>query len=512
MEPLTAILLIGIMTVATVKTAGTAVNDGIASARGHTPPTQERWRVNEEKRRERGEKPRKDPGGIRRIWQNQMEYAAEKSAKKHQGRMEYLADHGDEIAAGKRGRMERADRHRQAVGGVLARAGGSSWEAMKTAAQKAAEARRNHAEHATERQAWRENERRDADTAGWVDDDGRGHPRRYSSESGSGWQLPVVYGEDGNPYCVHPDGSWSPYESSSIEAEDAVADGTVVPFDRQSSPEQDDRRWRNDNRNREWATGPQSGPPTTQHNTARGEQAATETDPEHDRVRDPDRPGHTVSVAELQRRREEQSRERQRQHDAAEAQAAREHTERMAGARPANTDESKTEQDSTGSNAESAAQEHQEGTNMPQPQSGSTEITDLTTAQMRAKESQQYAGKVQAVLSDQLASIQAAIAGMQSEAQMQESGSGSLAGEGFTSRITGRFDSGAEKYHNAVAALQKQVTAAQTALEEVETAAAEMKTAAAFFGKQQSLADEVGAAKQDGGVSKRTDFYANSGA
>ena len=42
MDPLSAVLLIGIFTVATVKTAGNAVNDGIASAQGKTPPSQER--------------------------------------------------------------------------------------------------------------------------------------------------------------------------------------------------------------------------------------------------------------------------------------------------------------------------------------------------------------------------------------------------------------------------------------------------------------------------------------
>lgn len=342
MDPLSAILLIGIMTVATVKTGSAAVNDGIASAQGKPPPSQERWRAREERRRERGEQPRKDPGGVRRIWQNQMAYAAEKSAHKHQGKLDYLDRNGADIATGKRERMERADRRRQIVGGKLAQAGGASWEALRTAASKA-QSRRNQTD---------------------------GEP------------------SGGDP--SHPDVPDAPVISTPEGAE-SNRDAMVLPFQRQHQPDHVDtiRRWREvlhaggDTRDAvssdEWNALPsdtrdqliaearaagfrvvQTRPDGSQrvihpaedsdtNGSARGTgrggsgsrstgaEPAQSTDPEHDFVRDPDDPTRRVSVAELQRRRREQAAARRRQHDADQAQADRDHAERMAGVHPDST-------------------------------------------------------------------------------------------------------------------------------------------------------------------------------
>lgn len=500
MDPLSAILLIGIFTVATVKTGSAAVNDGIASAQGKTPPSQERWRANQEKRRERGEKPRKDPGGIRRIWGNQMEFLAEKSAHKHQGKLEYLDRNGADIATGKRERMEAADRRRQLVGSKLARTGGSSWEAMKTAAQKAADAKRNHDERKTEQAAWRENERRDTDTDGWVDADGRGHPRQYRSENQSGWELPVVYGEDGNPYCVHPDGSWSPYESVPIEVEDAVADGpeipnaegngdaTVLPFDRQSTRER--------------------------HDTARGDGAQERedrgVDPEHDRVGDPDRPGSSVTVAELQRRRSEQSRARQRRHEAEQAQADRDHAERMAGVHPdsTNTDQEQhseddaenapnTEPDSTDTS------NNTEGTSMTQH---SGEITNLSDALDYVRSASEYCEQLYGQFETSLSQAHSAADDIGNEASGMETAISSLTGFELTNEA-GRLAGVQEHYNSIVQAMNDVETAISAAREALSSAQSDFDESAEEFQAQTGISEQASSHDE---VANDMGFYVNA--
>lgn len=481
MDPFSAILLIGLFTVATVKTSGTAVTDGLAQAKGQTPPSLEKWRANQEQKRQRGEQPREDPGGLKRIWQQHTEAAAERSAAKHRGTMEYLREHGDDIAEGKKKQLERSARRRQVVGGTLAHAGGSSWEALKTAAAKAQEARRAHGERKAEDEAWRENDARDEDAA---HNRNARHDGTSEPEPGDGPDATVL-------------------EFTSRTRPDGQTEVEVTPGDSafSSSPitgdPSDPSTWRGtDEYGRDIQTGRgesvDDGHGGVVHDT--GEYELREESPQRRIVREHQNASAAQKGSESSQETTDPDEAAQRTHEAEQAQAEREHAERLAQIQQTNSND------------------QPEGDAMSTPQSGNTEITDLTTAQQRAKESQQYAGKVQAVLSDQLASIQAALAGMQAEAQMQESASGSLSGEGFNSRITGKFDNGAEAFHTAIAALQQQVQALQTSTEQVDEARAEMKNAATFFGKQQGLADEIGAAKQDGGVSKRTDFYAQSGA
>lgn len=441
MDPFSAILLIGLFTVATVNTAGTAVTDGIAQARGQTPPSQERWRAKEQRRQQRGEQPRDDPGGIRRIWQQHTEAAAEKSAAKHRGKIDYLREHADELAEGKRAQLERSARRREYLGGKAAAAGGASWQALKTAAQKASDAKSKHGERKLEKEAWQLNEH--------IKPSVQDTPTAASPDASDQEETPAtVLNFTHRP---RPDG---------------ITEVAVAPGDSSSGSA---------------ITGDPADPLTWHGVDAHGRDIQTGRGPSRTEIL-PD--GGDVVVHDDDTYLDEESPERRLVADAQHAaEAAREHQERTAQ-QPANPADDK-------------------GVEM----SGSTEITDLPTAHQRAQESSQYAGTVVSVLSDQLASLQAAASGMTAEAQMQESGSGSLAGEGFGSTITGKFDSGAEKYNNAVSALEQQIQAVQTAMEQVEAAQSEMNSAAAFFHEQQGLADSIGAQQQRGGVASRTDWY-----
>src|SRR5699024_7654532 len=321
----------------------------------------------------------------------------------------------------KKRRMERAARHRQYVGGKLAAAGGSSWNALRTAAQKATEAKRIHDERKIADEAWAENDRRTEDEA---------HNRNN--------RLGAV-DEDG-PDAQILDFSQRINRDGETEVAVTTGDDTSSTSSLSGDPA-DPTTWRGvDEYGRDVQTG---RGPSVEH-------------PDGGVVHDT---GTYVLRTESWPRRIVA----QHQHSA-DAESAPESEQQIT---------------STAS----------EGEAMSTPQSQATEITDLPTAHQRATESAQYAGTVVSVLSDQLASLQAAMSGLRAEAQMQESGSGSLSAEGFDSTITGRFDAGAEAFTEAVTALQQQVQAVQAAMDQVETAQTEMKSAAAFFHEQQELAD-----------------------
>ncbi len=449
MDPFSAILLIGLFTVATVKTAGSAATDGLAQAQGQTPPSQERWRAKEQRRRQRGEQPREDPGGLRRIFQQHTEAAAEKSAAKHDGKMRYLRKHGDDIAEGKRKRMEAADRRREYVGGKLAAAGGSSWDALKSAAQKAAEAKRTHDDRKAEEQAWRENEHRDEQEA---------HNRNNYRAGGD----------------IEPDAAESAAaedepaaeQSRADNATDGSGDATVLPFARRDSDDGDQAE--------------QPAADTADTSTTDSEPTDSDSEPAAQKDSEiPEKVNNTGPDPD------------KRAHETDQPQAEREHRERMAQIQMQSTSTTET----TG------------GDTMNAPNSSSVEITDLETAQLRSDESAQYAATVQSVLDTQIAGIQKALAGMEAEAAQQEQGSTSLTGEGFDTGITGRFDRGQQSFTNAVAALRALDQSLNTAKDEVNLAQNEMKSASGFFSQQRAISESLSAAGQGGGISSRTGFY-----
>ncbi|MHA6801774.1 hypothetical protein [Bounagaea algeriensis] len=396
--------------------------------------------------------------------------------------MRYLREHGDEIAEGKKRQLERSARRREYLGGKLAAAGGSSWDALKTAAQKARDAKRAHGERKAEDAAHDENARRDEDEA---------HNRNDYRAGGGDPDASEVPSED-DPAAE---------QSGADNATDGNGEATVLPFARRDCEDQEGSTESTENQSTQSdSTGGSGGETAAQKGSENAEKVKTTgPDPEKDMITDPDKGTCRISIAELHRRRAREEDDRRqaeeaelRAHEAEQAQAEREHTERMA----------QIQQQSTSSTTASTG-----GDTMNAPQSSSVEITDLETAQLRSDESAQYAATVQSVLDTQIAGIQKAIAGMEAEAAQQEQGSTSLTGEGFDTGITGRFDRGQQSFTNAVAALRQLDQALNTAKDEVNLAQNEMTSASSFFSQQRSISESLSAAGQGGGISSRTGFY-----
>lgn len=487
MEPISALILLGVLTAASARTVSSGVTDVVAQAKGRTPPSLEKWRHNQKRKEARGEQPAsEEPSPWKRRWHNAAEKHNAKAAQKHQADMEYLRDHGHENVAKRKKKLERRGNRRDAVNTRVAGWSSSSWDAIKQSTEAARE-------RAAEREAWRENARRDnADDVGSSNSD---------ADAAAG-----------------PDATVLPFQRPSSETEQPLDDETAAR--RRYDPDEITARWRDAISRGEtttnvltveqWNSLPQdtrdqliaetiaAGHSPMLHSldgtstrlapsNNKKKDVLSQTDSEHELVGDPDSPTRQVSVAELRRRRDAEERERQRAYEAAEAQAHREHAERMAQIQQSSTTNTGGTEDMNNT---------------------ATEITDLDTAMSFSQETARYADTVGATLSDMTPQIEAAAKGLEAEAAQYEQGKASLEGEGFKSKVTGRFDTAADALHAAAQALR---TAAQTvteASEQVGTAGGEMRGAAKVFGDQQAVAEQIGAAAQDGGVSKRTDFYA----
>jgi hypothetical protein len=371
MDPLSAIILIGIAAALVTKTAAAGVTDTVASVKGKTPPSLEKWRKRQAARSQRGEAVESDPGPWRRRWRNAVEYRSTKAAQKHQARMEYLHEHGPDQVERHKIRLEhRADRWDR-IGAAVAQWGQTSWNAAKTAAAKAQDAQR-------ERQAWKENERRSADP------DQATEPETDETGQGSADSPPEPA----------PAGEGTGIDDTKEVAWPRPEDVAEVDSTTENNPDPND-----------------STPPTD-------------------------------------------------------------------GGNPVNTPNT------------------------------ATEITDLDTAISFSQETAKYADTVSGTLSDILAQLTAAAQGLAAEAAAYEQGKASLAGEGFSTKVTGRFDVAAEALNTAAEAVKAASAKVSESSEQVGTASGEMRGAVKTFSEQLSLAEQIGAASQDAGVSKRTDFYA----
>lgn len=155
MDPLSALLLAGVLSALVTRTAGSAVTDAIAQSRGKTPPSLEKWRARQAQRSARGERAQADPGPWRRRWRNEVEARNARAAQKHQARLDHIRDQGPDMVAKHKQRLQKRADRRDAIGTRVAGWGKTSWSAAKQTAERAAEPAR-------ERRAWRENARRDA--------------------------------------------------------------------------------------------------------------------------------------------------------------------------------------------------------------------------------------------------------------------------------------------------------------------------------------------------------------
>ncbi|WP_112232761.1 hypothetical protein [Lentzea atacamensis] len=184
---MTAFILVGLVASLLVRTAGNAVTDGFAAAKGKTPPSQKRWEAREAERRARGEKPKEDPGYFGRWFANAVEEQTVKAAQKHKAKMEILEeDERDNVDAHKakyREQQARKKARAEAWAAAWDQAGetfagwwsstpwddwketvASTYEAVKEAAKKAAsKAADGLRERRDEKAAWDANEAFDDD-------------------------------------------------------------------------------------------------------------------------------------------------------------------------------------------------------------------------------------------------------------------------------------------------------------------------------------------------------------
>lgn len=228
---------------------GGVVTDAIAVSRKMPAPSHEKWKARHEAKQQRGEHSDPNPSYVQRLIGNAVERWATRSDQRHRDKLAWIEEQApNRSARWLERKRRRADRYGRAAQAVADRAG-VLWGKTRDAAERARERR-------AETRAWRENERRDqrdgdagldiVDTDGGIDEHGRGHPRQWQSDHGSGWELPVVYDDDGTAWYVHPDGSRSIAEED-LAAMDRVMDemdaetgpDNVVPFQRPTDQQED---------------------------------------------------------------------------------------------------------------------------------------------------------------------------------------------------------------------------------------------------------------------------------
>lgn len=486
MDPISALILLGALTVASVRTVGAATTDVIAKAKGETPPSLEKWRKNQERKAARGERPEQEPSPWKRRWRNSVEYRNAKAAQRHQADMEFLRDHGRENVAKRKQQLERRAARRDAVGSRMAGLAASSWDAAKKAAEAA------------------KNKRQQSGDPGDIE-----QPQQPISDQPMADVLdfPPRRDRDTQP----EDGSGPMLEFT----ERRRADGTV---ELEVNPTDDPERASN-------VRGDPADPSTWTGRDRDGRDIQTGrggsyTDPSGGVVHDHDTYRTDVSPERrlVQQRQFEQQRRQQEQElaqintstsrtgtaardaltsDEANAAWHRELREIERQGHEYRQEEIRkhyAEQSSTNSGGESDVSANT-----------STEITDLDTAISFSKETVDYAATITATLSDMQAQVDAAVKGLETEASTYEGGKASLEGEGFNSKVTGRLDSAAEAIHAAVEALKTASTKVAEANEGVSTVNGEMKGALKVFNDQLSLQEQIGAQET---VANRTDFYA----
>jgi hypothetical protein len=434
MDPISALILAGILTTLFARTVGSGVTDAIASSKGETPPSLEKWRKRQADRKARGEAPEKEPGPWRRRWRNAVEHRSAKAAQKHAARMEHLRDNGPGNVAKHKARLAKRAERWDKINDTAAKWGSASWDAAKNAAKTAKD-------RLDERRAWNENERRDqelvdppiepvadtanvdpaADTSAEDGPDAQVIPLRPNQDStGCPWIVPGT----GQP-CGLPTLGNHPYCADHCDV--ARIPGCL------------------------WGDGNPDVPTCTNQ-------------------RVPNHPFCADHLAEY---------------------------ERNTGI-PQNGPTTDPTNPNTDTN---------NGGPMTAPANTATEITDLDTAISYSNETAKYTNTVSSTLSDIVGQIDTAAQGLEAEAAQYEQAKANLVDEGFGAKVTSKFDTAAESLHLAAEALKTARDRVSSGAEQVTTAGDEMRSANKVFSDQLSVQESVGAAKQDAGVSKRTDFY-----
>lgn len=156
MDPITGIIVAGLMTMALFKTAGSTVTDLIAQNQGKTPPSLEKWRDRNQARAKHGHTPRREPGPMWRRMQNAFdgyfERGIEKGRAKREGKLAHLQQTRPDKVEAARARKETWERRRKNAGEKVGHYVGLTAEGIRLAVSP---------NERRERAAWQEKQRRD---------------------------------------------------------------------------------------------------------------------------------------------------------------------------------------------------------------------------------------------------------------------------------------------------------------------------------------------------------------
>lgn len=518
MDPVSAVILIGLVTAASLRVAGSAASDTIAAAKGNTPPSLEKWRENQRKKEAAGAAPAAEPSPWRRRWDNAVEKSNAKAAQNHAADMEHLRDHGRDNVNRRKQKLENQRQRRDAVQSKLSGAGAASWQFAKSAAEKT---REKVQERRQENDAWDENARR------------------------------ATTGPDG--LDTHNDRDTENNELADVltfrsrHRPDGVVETEVIPGDEDGSQVRGDPNdpstWRGvDRYGRDIQTGrgtstdvTKPGGPTSvlhdddtylldenvsperriveQHhnaNSGRGQNTPAQhrqaINPEHTVVQDPDAPAGTlVSVAELQRRRAAEEQERQHRHEAAENQADREHAERMAHLQQQIPTQSSPETADTDEPTDIHPTDS-EGTIITMT-AHSGEITDLASALDYAVSASEYCTSVSGSFENAEAQATASAQELTDQLANLEQAQSSLAERGLDSEAD-RLAGVAEQFSVAAESLRQAQDAIAAAQENLDSAKGELDASAAEFRSQDAISEELAGHSS---VANDTSFYTQSG-
>lgn len=448
MDPITALILGGIVLVAGFRTAGSAVTDVIAQAKGKTPPSQEKWRKNQKDKESRGEPTQQEPSPWKRRWQNSVEYFNAKARAKQQGRMDYLAENGNRIAEARRNRLQRRADRWAAINAKVAEWG----DKAKTA----------HAERKAEKQAWKENERRsgpDPDASTDLDRDGtEPQPGEDTNRDGAevlpfrrrfdqsievdgsvGCIQPVRTGEEGLEFCGNRKAQGSDYCSSCL----AKRSGSRANTD-------------------------ENGVHTCKRHV-------NPNDPMQ-LCGSPTEPGNRYCQSCLEQDRR-----------ICDAQTETEQIPDHSADQPADATEN-------GGNTTVSAPTH------------SGEITDLASALAYVTSASQYCQQIAGTFETAQAQSAATMNELRAQLGHLETAQSSLAGEGLTSEA-GRLAAVAEQFSSLATVMEQVETLLSSTQDQLGAARAELDASAKEFQSQMAIAEEI---QSHQSVAKDTAFYANA--
>uniref|UniRef100_UPI003F493EB5 hypothetical protein n=1 Tax=Amycolatopsis sp. CA-096443 TaxID=3239919 RepID=UPI003F493EB5 len=135
MDPISAIILSGMLAPIVLRFLGNAATDVIATAKGQEAPSHTRWKASQARRVARGERPEKPPGRTRRWWRDSVERANAKAAHKQAAALERMDENADQIKDRHKEKLAKREARKDWARDRLAKGAGLSWDMTKAAAR-----------------------------------------------------------------------------------------------------------------------------------------------------------------------------------------------------------------------------------------------------------------------------------------------------------------------------------------------------------------------------------------